>query len=221
MSKADEIYLQLKRRIITGAYEAMSDLNEALIAEEFAVSRTPVREAVLRLKTDGYLSVVPNKGTFVRPVSHSLIEEIYAMRFLNEPYICKQAAILMPRQKLLEIKEKLESKPASPEAEPDNPNADARAYFIELDSALHTQILSYCGNSFLIAAMTNVYDHNERIRHFASDPGHDNSVAEHIRIVDAMLSQDPDAIDKAVTDHIRASKTISENCFKQQPFYEY
>ena len=103
MSKADEAYNILKKRIISGIYPALSDLSEELICEELNVSRTPVREAILKLKVNGFVQTVPNKGTFVRPVSHHLIEEIYDMRILNEPYICVKASKRMPKESLIAL----------------------------------------------------------------------------------------------------------------------
>lgn len=249
MSKADEAFTILKRRIITGVYPAMSDLDEERLCAEFRVSRTPLREAILRLKNMGYVTVIPNKGTLIRPVSHRLIDEIYTMRLLNEPYICKAAAHLMPAQLLRELRAQLsggdrffsgrteteglssadgttalnsgESFQAVPPAHGGSAESTrSRTYYIELDSRLHTVLLQYCGNSFLIAAMQNVYDHNERIRHFASDPQHDHSIEEHLAILEAMLAGDAERIERSVLAHVRASREITERCYREQPFYD-
>ena len=209
--KADIAYEQIKHKIITGTLKPMIDINEEALQKELNFSRTPIREALLKLQVNGYIVVFPNKGTFVTPVSRELIDEIYDMRLLNEPYICKRACHFIPKDLLLMLKSQL-----SDVRERDLNNKD---YFISLDSDLHLQLLKFCNNSFLISAMQNVYDHNERIRYFASDPIEDHSIDEHIAIIDAILNKDDAAIDKAVIAHITASKQISINCFKQQPFF--
>ena len=209
--KADIAYEKIKRKIITGQLKPMQDINEDELQKEFEVSRTPIREALLKLQVNGYIMTFPNKGTFVTPVNRNLIDEIYDMRLLNEPYICQRASQYMPREKLLLIKEQLFNL-----HERDLNNKD---YFISLDSDLHLQLLKFCNNGFLINAMQNVYDHNERIRFFASDPLVDNSIDEHICIIDAILNKDSSQINETVLKHINASKQISINCFKQQPFF--
>lgn len=207
--KADYAYQIIKGKIITGEYPPMTDLSEEALQKELGFSRTPVREAILRLRDNGFIIVFPKKGTIVSPVSHDLIEEIYEVRLVNEPYICQRASKIMPRTILESIREKLMSKPEI-QSEP-----GIRMYYISLDDMLHRKILQYCGNSFLIKTMSLVYAHNDRFRYFSSNPVTDNSIKEHTDLIDAMLVQDMDLIKEKSTFHILASKQITINTFSQ------
>ena len=207
--KADYAYQIIRSKIITGEYPPMTDLSEEALQKELGFSRTPVREAILRLRDNGFIIVFPKKGTIVSPVSHDLIEEIYEVRLVNEPYICQRASKTMPRSILESIREKLLTKPEI-HGEP-----GIRLYYISLDDQLHRKILQYCGNSFLVRTMSLVYAHNDRFRYFSSNPVNDNSIAEHTDLIDAMLSQDMDLIEEKARSHILASKQITLKTFSQ------
>lgn len=207
--KADYAYQIIRGKIITGEYPPMTDLSEEALQKELGFSRTPVREAILRLRDNGFIIVFPKKGTIVSPVSHDLIEEIYEVRLVNEPYICQRASKIMPRSILESIREKLMAKPEI-QSEP-----GIRMYYISLDDMLHRKVLQYCGNSFLIKTMSLVYAHNDRFRYFSSNPVTDNSIKEHTDLIDAMLAQDMDLIMEKAKFHILASKKITINTFSQ------
>lgn len=207
--KADYAYQIIRGKIITGEYPPMTDLSEEALQKELGFSRTPVREAILRLRDNGFIIVFPKKGTIVSPVSHDLIEEIYEVRLVNEPYICQRASKIMPRSILESIREKLMAKPEI-QSEP-----GIRMYYISLDDMLHRKVLQYCGNSFLIKTMSLVYAHNDRFRYFSSNPVTDNSIKEHTDLIDAMLAQDMDLIMEKAKFHILASKQITINTFSQ------
>ena len=58
--KADIAYEQIKRKIITGTLKPMIDINEDALQKELNFSRTPIREALLKLQVNGYIVVFPN-----------------------------------------------------------------------------------------------------------------------------------------------------------------
>lgn len=199
-------YEYIKQKIIRWELLPMSDISEEKIQTELGLSRTPVREAILRLEKEGFLYVYPRKGTIVAEVSRDLTEEIYQMRLLTEPFINESASHTISRSWLKDIRRRLFEPPA------DYSERKLREYFMELDWELHSTILENCGNRFLRNEMRNVYDHNQRIRLKASNPGsgYDHSVQEHIRIIDAMLDQDSVRILEESKKHIIESKKITD-----------
>ena len=68
-SLSERVYQSLKRDIITGVHQAGEALSEKDLAEKYASSRTPVREAAVRLQHDNLLRVVPNRGYFITKIS--------------------------------------------------------------------------------------------------------------------------------------------------------
>jgi DNA-binding GntR family transcriptional regulator len=79
-TKADEIALELEREIVTGELAPGTVLRQEHLSERFAVSRTPVREALRQLAARGLVSFEPNRGVRVRTLSHDELYEAFLVR---------------------------------------------------------------------------------------------------------------------------------------------
>ncbi|MDN5900758.1 MAG: GntR family transcriptional regulator [Brachybacterium sp.] len=91
-SRADVAYSHLKRQILSAALPPDSVVDEKLIAQDLGVSRTPMRQATGRLATEGYVRVLPQRGTLVAPLSVADMEQVYLLRSLIEPVAASLAA---------------------------------------------------------------------------------------------------------------------------------
>lgn len=76
----DHIYAELKRRIVLLDYTPGEMLREKDLIEEFGVSRTPVRETLIRLETEGLVRIIPNQGTMVTDVSFQNLKDVFEIR---------------------------------------------------------------------------------------------------------------------------------------------
>ena len=76
----DRIYAELKRRIVLLDYTPGEMLREKNLIEEFGVSRTPVRETLIRLETEGLVRIIPNQGTMVTEVSFQNLKDVFEIR---------------------------------------------------------------------------------------------------------------------------------------------
>lgn len=91
-SRADVAYSHLKRQILSAVLPPDSVIDEKLIAEDLGISRTPVRQATSRLASEGFVRVLPQRGTLVAPLSISDMEQVYLLRSLVEPVAASLAA---------------------------------------------------------------------------------------------------------------------------------
>jgi DNA-binding GntR family transcriptional regulator len=89
----DRVYRALRRRIVEGAEPPGARLTEQRLAATFDCSRTPVREAVRRLESEGLVVVEPNRGAQVRPLSEGEISDLYEVRARLEAYAAELAAV--------------------------------------------------------------------------------------------------------------------------------
>ena len=105
-SKADFAYDFIKGKIISGELALLSPIYEADLQKEIGASRTPVREAILRLRDSGFIYIFPNNATLVSEISLDLINEIYDTRFANEPFVNVEASKRVPSQYPEDLKEK-------------------------------------------------------------------------------------------------------------------
>jgi DNA-binding GntR family transcriptional regulator len=91
-SAADSVYQTLREAIVEGRLHAGDSLIEWHVARQFGTSRTPVREALLRLEAEGLAVRVPRRGLVVRHVSDHEIREVYAVRTALEALAAREAA---------------------------------------------------------------------------------------------------------------------------------
>lgn len=89
----EAVYGQIKSAIQEGAFAKGERLVEHDIAEKLQVSRTPVREALKRLESEGFLEALPRQGLIVKSHSEAEIREIYMIREALESLAAEQAAI--------------------------------------------------------------------------------------------------------------------------------
>lgn len=91
-SRADAAYHHLKRLILSATLAPDAVIDEKLIAQELGVSRTPVRQATGRLAAEGFVRILPQRGTLVAQLSVSDMEQVYLLRSLVEPVAASLAA---------------------------------------------------------------------------------------------------------------------------------
>lgn len=198
-SKAEEAYEIIKRKIIMLEMRPTSDISEEALIQELNISRTPIREAIQRLAKDRFVIIYPRKGTIVSDVSLDLINCVYEVRLLNEPYMARQTVGQTTDEWIWKMKSEFQS--FRPES------YDVMKY-IDLDYKLHNELTSYSNNMFLNSLFAVVNDHNHRIRVMTSTRNRDysRSIREHLAILEAIEKRDPDAVEQAVRAHILTSK---------------
>lgn len=76
-----DAYRVLKRRIVLAELAPGQPLQENDLAKEFGVSRTPIREALIRLEAEGLVRIVPKRGVYVSEVSLNKFKNIYEIRY--------------------------------------------------------------------------------------------------------------------------------------------
>lgn len=81
----DDLYAALRERIVDGTYSPGLRMSQEALAADFQVSRTPLREALQRLESDGLVVSHANRGMHVAPIVNSETEQSYALRVLVEP----------------------------------------------------------------------------------------------------------------------------------------
>ncbi len=93
---ADRVYAHVKQGVLERTYEGGTLLTEGELAEAVGVSRTPVREALLRLEAEGLIKLYPKKGALVLPVSAQEIADVVETRLLVEEHAARKAVPAPP-----------------------------------------------------------------------------------------------------------------------------
>src|SRR5690606_16334171 len=154
------MYEDLRRAILEGQLQPGERLWEERLAEQYRLSRTPVREVLTRLEVEGLVEQAPHRGCSVRSFSPAELQDIYDMRVLLEGYAARRAALNLSDDQLAELdrlnEQMAEELAASGGGEsPGEPTPSRRrirramARMVEINQEFHRIIYEAANNSYL------------------------------------------------------------------------
>lgn len=178
----DQVYLQILQRIERGDLPTGSKLRDAAIAAELGVSRTPVREALVRLAREGVLSAEPGRGFRLTPMAPTELRDIGSILAALEPLALDQSPEPATDQlsRLAEIVRRLEQT-----------RGDIPAC-VELDEQFHRVLLEGCSNRRLVVLLETLRRGLRRyLYHYLQRGGRVSlSTLQHTRIAEALRNGD-------------------------------
>jgi DNA-binding GntR family transcriptional regulator len=194
---ASRISEALRERIVTLDLPPGAPLSEKELADGFGVSRTPVREALLRLAEDRLVDIYPQSGTFVARISASAARDAMAIRSALERFAVREAAKRAEADDIAALDRILrDQRAAAAENE--------IAAFHDADEALHATISIIAGHPNVWRVVKREKTHVDRVRLLSLQfQGRFQIVLEeHGRIVDGIRAGDPDAAEAAMDAHL-------------------
>ena len=206
-SLVDAAYEQIRRRILDNVWPPGHRALEQEVALALGMSRTPVREAMLRLAGDGLVEVVPRHGMRVLPVSPADMREIYEILTALE---C-MAAELLARRKPGDAE--LAPLVAATEAMDKALAADDLDAWAAADERFHARLIDLAGNRRLRATVLNTWDraHRARMVTLRLRPKPVDSTREHMQMVERLLAGDAEGAAAVTRAHReRASRELVE-----------
>lgn len=197
------VIAEMRRRIIDGTIEPGVLLSELALAEEFGVSRTPVREALKQLQTEGLVEIRPRVGTFVTSPSRREIIELFEMKELLEG---AAARLLAQRGRVTEV-DLLEENLRHADAAVARGDRDRYAGLVQ---EFHDLLITGADNLKLEAhyqMLMNQLAYSRLVTTSLSQPGRPmQSDREHHRVLDLILEKDGDSAERVMREHVRASR---------------
>lgn len=199
---AEQAYAQLKAELHDFLWVAGDRFSEAEVAHRLGVSRTPVREALFRLRNEGFIEVESKSGWFVKPIDFDRIEQLYDLRIVLE--LASLARLGARRQDPPELMA-LKAAWLVPAAER---LADGRAVGV-LDEQFHASLVSAAGNAELARVHQEVTDRIRIVRRldFTRADRIEATYAEHAQILRAVMQRKTDAAQLLLKSHIEQSKS--------------
>ncbi|GGO84610.1 GntR family transcriptional regulator [Wenjunlia tyrosinilytica] len=194
---ADRVYAHVKQAVLDRSYEGGTLLTEGDLASVLGVSRTPVREALLRLEAEGLLKLYPKKGALVLPVSAQEIADVVETRRLIEEHSVRKAVPAPAR--LIERLEELLVLQSELAASGD------LSGFAAADRAFHAAIVATAGNRILEQLYDQLRDRQLRmgVAVMNAEPDRVNkNIAEHTEILEALRGGCPDKAAALVHRHV-------------------
>jgi DNA-binding GntR family transcriptional regulator len=156
-SRANAVYREIKRRITDLHYKPGEKLSEAKLASELGLGRSPVRTALSRLQSEGWIEISPQSGTFVRGLSEQEVREILETRLVLESHLAGLAAKRMTDSELAKIGRAF--------AEFGEAVSQERLdEYLDLDLQFHLAIYEAAGNRLIANILLNLIDKVRWIR---------------------------------------------------------
>ncbi len=196
-SQADVAYRLLKGLILDGALPAGTQLLESEAAERLEMSRTPVREAMVRLRQEGIVEIRPRHGMRVLPISPADMREIYEVLTSLEG----TAAALVARRGLA-AGELAALKTAVHDMDAALDGNDLQAW-AEADEHFHSLLVGFCGNGRLAGTIGQFQSqaHRARLLTLSLRPKPVTSNRDHEALVRAIEAGDPDEARRIHCEH--------------------
>jgi DNA-binding GntR family transcriptional regulator len=203
MNAVDRAYDFAKSRILDGQYPGGELISEAHVADKVGISRTPVREAFLRLQSEGLLRLYPKRGALVVPVSVSEIENVMETRLVIERHaiqkvvrerhdLASELHAAMERQRMLARERKTTD-------------------FVAADREFHRLFIAATGNEILLSLHDSMRDRQTRMGLTAlarSDARVQQILEEHEGIARAVVARDERRAADQIVRHLMGTSVL-------------
>jgi DNA-binding GntR family transcriptional regulator len=196
-SLVDAAYQQIRQRILDNVWPPGHRALEQEVGLALGMSRTPVREALMRLSSEGLVEVIPRHGMRVLPVSPTDMREIYEILTALE---CMAAELLARRKpSATELKPLVDATKAMDKAL----KAEDLDAWAAADESFHAQLLELAGNRQLQATVLNYWDRAHRARMFTLRlrPKPVNSTKEHMQMLERLRAGDAEGAARVTRAH--------------------
>ena len=191
------IYYALREEIINLYLEPGTSISEKELSEKYSVSRTPVREALVRLAQEGLVNIYPQKGTVISLIDLSAVEEGRFLREHLERAVVKEACIEFSQENILALEMNLKLQKMYIE------NNDYKKLF-EADEEFHKIIFEGCNKKRIWKSINDGSTEFQRIRvlRLAVNSGWDNIYVQHKEIFDAIKNKTPENAEEFMKEHL-------------------
>ena len=211
-SKADQMYSVLRDEILNGVLRPGESLSVLKVADRFGASRTPVRDAFIRLEADGLVSLIDRQGARISPISIRGVRDLFEMRIMLEGSATRQVADAAAQDdKVRGVFTDLATQFRAVAEQ--KPSPQRRDRFYELAEAYDQAVIANTRNEHLSRMIADLRPHSARLRIIAqSRPDRlEDSLNEHLAMVTGIVENDPDAAATACIEHLsNAQKAILE-----------
>ena len=209
---ATQVYAWIKRAILTLELKPNEALSEKELSVKFGISRTPVREALIKLSDEGLVDIFPQRGTYVSPIRVSQVVEAQFIREALEVAVVSKAAEKMEPIAAQQLRANLEAQSVAVR------QADLQE-FIRLDEAFHHTFSDLADMPRAWRVIQNVKGQLDRVRFLSlPHPGHLAQLYDqHTAIAEATIHGDAEQAARHMRHHLREVFKSVDDLIKERP----
>jgi DNA-binding GntR family transcriptional regulator len=213
-STASSVYAGLRQKIIELTLKPRDMLVEQKLAKEFGVSRTPIREALAMLASEGLVEISRNRGAIVAPIR---VEAVRTAQFVRESL---EISVAMAAATQMNSRTELKLFHAIEEQELANRESDA-ALFYGSDEAMHFELAKIAGLPLVWDYIAEAKVQMDRVRRLSLSRAQsfDRLIEQHRRIITAIARNDRPEIEASLKEHLRQVLPDIEALKQNQPDY--
>ncbi|GGE25735.1 GntR family transcriptional regulator [Pullulanibacillus camelliae] len=213
-STGELTYETLKRLILNLELKPGTKLSEKEVAEKLQVSRTPVREAFLKLSQEELLEIYPQSGTFVSFIDLEHVEEARFVRENIERAIVREACKEFSEDYLFQLETNIATQDLS-----SNKGNYSRMY--QLDDEFHRLLFYGCGKvrSWNMLQQMNSHFNRLRILRLSSSLDWDIIISQHKEIFNLIKNKESDKVEQVIIKHLRLAVFEKEILIERYPEY--
>jgi DNA-binding GntR family transcriptional regulator len=200
---AQRAYAYVKERLLDGRFTGGTLLSENALALQLGLSRTPIRQALVQLESEGLVDLYPKRGALVVPISASEADDVHEARLLVEEHSARRAAEVGPA-----LAAELQAAIAGQQ----RALAGEMNAFARFDREFHRAIVAAAGNRLLTRAYDAFADRHQRISAatVASDPARmELFIAEHVEIAAALAGGEAGTAADLIATHLRGAHEMA------------
>ena len=212
----DYAYRVLKDNIMTLNLKPGELLSEADLSEKLGISRTPIREVLIRLKNEHLIEVKPQTGTYISLIDANLIEEAMFMRYTLEKEVLKTVSNNINDNLLIELEKNLFAQKLIANRD------DSAIEFHKLDKKFHELLFEGSNKKNIWNSILNISTHYNRMRLlFEMQANKDEIINQHEEYLNVIKNKSLDDIDKIVTYHIKGRAKEWLNYTEEHKLFQY
>ena len=198
---SNEVYEAIKDKILRMELKGGEPLVEEDLAREFDVSRTPIRDALKRLEHDGFVTIIPYRGSVVREITEGDIVEIYTIRQALESICVKNAVPIISEANIRQMEDDWKKSIEEFECQDYHKSADA-------GNQIHHMLICVGGSRRILQIINNLREQTQQLSIMASSlPGRmEKSNKEHKAIINAVKERDAQKASKLMEEHIYSTQ---------------
>ena len=204
LNLSEQAYLKIKHKILQNIYPGGFQVLEDTLSEDLGMSRTPLKEALVRLANEGLIEILPRRGMRILPLTASDIAEIYEVL---SPLELLAARLLAERQNNIDSVKALQAEVDQMKRALTADDLDAWA---AADERFHRTLVDETGNTRLATAAKNLLDQSQRFRMFTL----------RLREKPVRSTRNHESLVTSIRKH-DATKAVSEHAVHRANWHEY
>ncbi len=196
MRLSEKAYSLIKEKVVTLELPPSAVIDEQMLMQELELGRTPIREALQRLDSEGLVNVVPRRGTFVSDISITDLQKIFELRIVLEGFCARMAAQRITQDQLERIEVVLRDL--------EDLQDGSSTALMTIDKRFHRLLYRAAGNEFLTEVLDRLYDFSLRLWYLVLGSLDDvrHSIEQHHQMVEALRARDAERAEALVQAHI-------------------